>query len=66
MVFPAHPYSVHLSEGVDGDAAPSAVRHFTATDIERPRGAIEHPFNLNSDSKSSLMCEGLCFKIKSR
>jgi hypothetical protein len=65
MVFLAHPYSVHLSEGVDGDAAPSAVRHFTTTDIEK-RGAIAHLFNLNSDSKYALMCKGLCLEIKSR
>jgi hypothetical protein len=66
MVFLAHPYSVHLSEGVDGDAAPSAVRHFTTTDIEKLRGAIAHLFNLNSDSKYALMCKGLCLEIKSR
>src|ERR1700730_3733046 len=44
MVFPAHPYSAHLSEAVDGDAAQGAVRRLTRKDIEKLRGAIAHPF----------------------
>src|SRR5712671_2973751 len=44
MVFPAHPYSAHLSEAVDGDAVQGAVRRLTRTDIEKLRGAIARPF----------------------
>src|SRR6266850_2207797 len=44
MIFPAHPYSAHLSEAVDDDAAQGAVRRLTKADIEKLRGAIAHPF----------------------
>jgi hypothetical protein len=44
MIFPAHPYSAHLSDAVDGDTAQGAVRRLTRTDIEKLRGAIAHPF----------------------
>jgi len=44
MIVPAHPYSAHLSEAVDGDTAQGAVKRLTRTDIEKLRGAIAHPF----------------------
>jgi hypothetical protein len=44
MIVPAHPYSAHLSEAVDGDAAQGAVRRLTRTDIEKLRGAVAHPY----------------------
>jgi hypothetical protein len=44
MVFPASPYSPHLSEAIDGDTAQGAVRRLTRPDIERLRGAIAHTF----------------------
>jgi hypothetical protein len=44
MVFPAYPYSAHLSEAVDDDAAQGAVRRLTKGDIEKLRGAIARPF----------------------
>jgi hypothetical protein len=44
MVFPAHPYSPHLGEAVDGDSAQGAVKRLTATDIEKLRGAIARPY----------------------
>jgi hypothetical protein len=53
MVFPAHPYSAHLSEAVDDDAAQGAVRRLTKADIEKLRGAIAHPFTgAVSDARS--------------
>jgi hypothetical protein len=55
MVFLAHPYSVHLSEGVDGDAAPSAVRHFTTTDIEKLRGAAQSRTSSTSTAIPNLL-----------
>jgi hypothetical protein len=44
MLFPAHPYSAHLSEAVDDDAAQGAVKRLTKADIGKLRGAIAHPF----------------------
>jgi hypothetical protein len=44
MVVPAHPYSAHLSEAVDGDTARGTVKRLNRTDIEKLRGAIAHPF----------------------
>ena len=44
MVFPAYPYSAHLSEAVDDDAEQGAVRRLIRADIEKLRGAIAHPF----------------------
>jgi hypothetical protein len=44
MVFPSHPYSPHLSEGVDGDTAQGLVKRLTGADIEKLRGVIARPF----------------------
>ena len=44
MVFPAYPYSAHLSDAVDGDAAQGAVKRLTRIEIAKLRGAIVHPF----------------------
>ena len=44
IVFPAYPYSAHLGEAIDADAAQGAVKRLTRTDIEKLRGAITHPF----------------------
>jgi hypothetical protein len=44
MLFPTHPYSAHLSEAVDDDAAQGAVKRLTKADIEKLRDAIAHPF----------------------
>ena len=44
MVFPTHPYSAHLMEGIGDDAAQGAVRRLTRADIAKLRGAIAHPF----------------------
>jgi hypothetical protein len=44
MIFPAHPFSAHLSEAVDGDTAQGAVKRLTRAEIEKLRGAIAHPF----------------------
>ena len=45
MLFPEHPYSAHLSEAMDNDAAQGAVKRLTKADIEKFRDAIAHPFN---------------------
>src|SRR5947209_5423092 len=44
MVFPSHPYSPHLGEAIDGEAAQGAVKRLTAAEIEKLRGAIARPF----------------------
>ena len=44
IVFPAYPYSAHLSEAVEDDAAQGAVKRLTSANIEKLRGAIAHPF----------------------
>jgi hypothetical protein len=44
MIVPAHPYSAHLNEAVDGDVAQGMVKRLTTTDIEKLRDAIAHPF----------------------
>lgn len=44
MIFPAFPYSAHLSEAVDGDAATGVVKRLTTGEVTKFRGAIAHPF----------------------
>src|SRR5437867_13411787 len=60
MTLPAHPYSAHLSEAVDGDAAQGVVRRLTKADIGKLRGAIAHPFtgavrDVRSQEKITLL-----------
>jgi uncharacterized protein DUF4440 len=44
MVFPAHPYSAHLSEAIYGDTTQGTVKRLTRKEIETLRSAIAHPF----------------------